>query len=148
MGTAPATAEVVLAAWLRGLNLAAGAGHHLPTDNSTWATSGYLLVPLGAVGGGRDYDTTMEHPVMQVDAYAAAPDSGKPPWAKAGVLAQRVIRATDDESLVKVSPTLPSAYAPVRVLELYLVGPPPHPLPDVSSYARYTFNLAMHWVQL
>lgn len=147
-GTAPATAEVVTVAWLRGLGYAS-AGHHLPEDNSSWATSGFLVVPTGPVGGDRDMYTTAERPVVQVDAYAVALNSGKPPWNKAGVLAQRVVRATDDEQLVRVRPTLPAAYAPVDVLGAFLIGPPPRAIPgDASSYAKYTFNLALHWAQL
>src|SRR3546814_20981463 len=67
-------------------------GTTLPADNSTWEASGFIQVQMAS--GNPDLYLPMNQPVLQVDCWAAKPNSEKPPWGKANNLAELIKAAT------------------------------------------------------
>jgi hypothetical protein len=142
--TPRATAELVAVAWLRGVPgvPADGVATTLPSDNSTWAASGFVQVT--AVGGGPNPHLPVRASVVGVDCWAVNPGSGRPPWGKANSLAEAVRDGTLGPSGRVVD--LAAAGLSARVLEAYLLSEPRRVKGDAASYARYSFDMAMPWV--
>lgn len=142
-----ANTELVAVAWLRGV---AGLSSSmvattLPTDNSSWAASGFVTVR--AVGGAPGIYVPLRSPVVTVDAWGVNPGSSKPPWFQAAALLEAVdlgCRAAD----VSRELTLPSGYPGARVLTAYLLSEPRRAYGDQGDYAHYIADLALHWVDL
>lgn len=141
--------EAVVIAWLRGLQgLAAGVATTTPSDVSTWAANGFVVV-LSA--GGSGLDTALRAPVVSVDTWAIQPDSDHPPWGKAFSVAQDIIAAVQDMSrtgqAVQVTPS-PGDWVPVLVQDVSLLTEPRRiPDPDTSR-AHTSMDLEVRWTAL
>lgn len=150
------TSKLVAVAWLKGVpGLSAGlVGDTLPEDNTTWSACGYTQVSTIAGGTPGMYVPTRA-PVVQIDFWAVAPDSGLPPWNKANQLAEYVIADTYPPSAGlgnggsrDVSNLLPVDYAGAYVQAVYPMTEPRVVPGDPGSYARLTMDLALVWVGL
>jgi hypothetical protein len=92
--------------------------------------------------------TPMREPIIGVTCWGAAPTSGKPPWNLASQLAEAIVAATLVHTTVPRRVSLPAAYAPAFVRSAYVITEPQRVPGDVSSYARYTLDLALGWVEV
>ncbi|HEY9474676.1 MAG TPA: DUF4082 domain-containing protein [Mycobacteriales bacterium] len=145
-----ANTDLVAVAWLSGVDgvPSDAVATTLPADNSTWAASGFVQVTSG-VGSSVNPDVPLRGPVVQVTCWAVNPDSAKPPWGKANNLAETVWSACYQPTDVPRLLTLRSGYPQARVLSLWPVSEIRRlPGGDISSYAAYTFDLAVRWVEL
>src|SRR3546814_2650085 len=88
------TNELVGIHWIKSITgiPANSVGTTLPADNSTWEASGFIQVQMAS--GNPDLYLPMNQPVLQVDCWAAKPNSEKPPWGKANNLAELIKAAT------------------------------------------------------
>lgn len=143
------TSELVAVAWLgqRVDGIAPGqVATTLPKDPASWADEGF--VQAQALPGGQvDIYTHIRMPVVQVDYWAATPKSNKPAWHKANRLAELVRIATEDAQVFGRAVILPADYDGARVLAVYPASDPTRVNDDPSGYARYTQDLAIHWVR-
>lgn len=138
--------ELVTVAWLKTV-VGDRVASTLPKDNSTWAASGF--VTTDTVGGSPNLYVPLREPVMSVDCWAFNPDSQKPPWNKASVLAQAIQAACWEHRAIPQAVTLPAGYPAVHVKSAYCVGDPRRVPDDPSSYARYMIpGLALAWVEV
>lgn len=152
--TAPvlrANTDLVAQAWLAGVPglTSAMVGSQLPSDNSTWAASGFVTVRTS--GGRPVLDNALRQPVITVDTWACKVTSSKVPWNKANYLAECIVRAcyprTDSERIaVPRLLTLPAGYPHARVLSAVVVTEPRRSYGDIGLYASYTFDLSLSWV--
>lgn len=146
-----ANTDLVAVAWLGGVTglTPAMVASQLPSDNSTWAASGFVTVRTS--GGRPVLDNALRQPVVTVDTWACKPQSTKPPWNKANYLAECIVRACyprTDAELRNVPRllTLPAGYPNARVLSAYVVTEPRRSYGDIGLYASFTFDLALNWV--
>lgn len=144
-----ANTELVAVAWL---SSAAGiepgqVATTLPSDSAAWEPNGFVHV-VGAVGGSPQLDYALREPVVQVDAYAVNPGSGKPPWGKAASLMELIVAATYDEAGLQRVLTLRPDYPQARVLTAHFASEPRRVPGDDASYARYQADLVLHWITL
>jgi hypothetical protein len=142
-----ANTELVAVAWLGGVaGLSTSmVATNLPTDNSTWAASGFVTVRT--VGGAPGVYVPLRSPVVTVDAWGVKPGSSKPPWFQAASLFEAIdlgCRASN----VSRALTLPTNYSGARVLTAYLLSEPRRAYGDQGDYAHYIADLALHWVDL
>ncbi|RAJ70280.1 hypothetical protein K378_01445 [Streptomyces sp. Amel2xB2] len=144
-----ANTELVAVAWLRSLDgIEPGqVATTLPSKTADWAENGFLQVTPG-IGGSMQLHYALREPVVQVEAYAARLDSGKPPWNVAASLMEAVVAGTYDEANLQRTLTLPGAFPAARVLTAHFVSEPRRMPDDVASYARYVADLALHWISL
>lgn len=140
--------DLVAVEWLRGVaNVdSSSVGTSLPTDNSSWAASGFLEV--STVGGTPNRDLPLAQPVVRIDAWASNASSKRPPWGKANNLIEAVRAATYDEATIQRALDLPQGYPTTRVLSAYLVSEPRRIEDDPSAYARYTADMQLYWVAI
>lgn len=142
--------ELVAVAWLGGVTglTADMVGTDLPAaDNTTIATSGY--VQATAIGGSADMYTPQRNPNIQIDCWALASGSGRPPWNRAWHLANTIWAAVLDHPSVPREVDLPATYIGARVMSVWPTGNEPRPRPgDQGSYARIGFELTVAWVEL
>lgn len=138
------TTDLVAVAWLRGVPgvPSTAVATTLPSNASTWSASGFVQVT--AVGGTSNPHLPVRSPVVGVDCWAVAPGSAKPPWGRANSLAEAVRAGTFGAAGRMV--TLSVGGLRARVLEAYLLSEPRRITDDEGSYARYAFDLALHWV--
>lgn len=147
--TPKANTELVAVAWLssaEGIE-AAQVATTLPSNTAAWEANGFVHV-VGAVGGSPQLYYALREPVVQVDAYAVNPDSGKSPWAKAASLMELVVAATYDEAGLQRVLTLRPGYPQARVLTAHFISEPRRMPNDDASFARYQADLALHWITL
>lgn len=139
------TSELVAVAWLKGLsglnNLVAT---DLPTDTTTWAASGFTQVLT--VGGSPAIDFALARPVLSLDFWAVALDSGKPPWNKANQLAEIARMGLLDHASVGRLLVLPAAYDNARCVTVFPLTEPRKVRSDEAQYARYSMDAEFHWV--
>lgn len=144
-----ANSELVAVAWLTGATgITAGqVATTLPTDTTVWQDNGFVQV-CPVVGGSPQLHYALREPVVQVDCYALTPGSGKPPWGKAASLMELLIAATYDPARLQATLTLPAGYPQARVMTAHFQSEPRRMPGDDASYARYTADLALHWITL
>jgi hypothetical protein len=145
----PPTNELVAVAWLsqRVAGLTAGmVATTLPSDTAAWADEGFVQAQA-LPGGVPDVDVPIRRPLFQLDFWAVAPGSGKPPWNKANRLAELVRIAVEEGQQYGQPVTLPATYAGARVLSVRLESEPLRMPGDPSGYARFTADLAIDWVR-
>jgi hypothetical protein len=137
-----ASPEKVALTWVASLAGIAAAGDQLPTDNSTWSASGYVV---GApAGGGSNIYYPLHEPVFTFQGWACNPDSGMPPWGKARNLIE-TIRAETYLHLPRFL-TLTGCSQNARVLQTHFVGEPRKVYGDLGDYAAYAVDVQLHWV--
>ncbi|WP_199546592.1 hypothetical protein [Streptomyces sp. N35] len=144
-----ANSELVAAAWLAGADgIEAGqVATTLPADSTAWAANGFVHV-VGVAGGSPQLHYALREPVVQVDAYAVNPNSGKAPWGKASSLFELLVAATYDEDRMHRTLALPAGYPQARVMTAHFMSEPRRMPGDDSSYARYSGDLSIHWISL
>lgn len=147
--TPRANSELIAVAWLQGAaGMEAGqVATTLPADEGTWAANGFVQVPM-VVGGTPQLHYALREPVVQVDAWAVNPNSGKPPWGKAASLMELIVAATYDVARMQRTLTLPSGYPQARVMTAHFVTEPRRIPADNASYARFSADLILHWITL
>ena len=142
--TLRANTELVAIAWLGGVQgfTSAMVAATLPSDNTTWAASGFVTVRTS--GGSPGLYVPLRSPVCTVDCWAVKPGSSKPPWFQANYLAELIdagCRASNAQRPV----TLPSGYPAARVLTAYLVQEPRRAYGDQGDYAHYVLDMVLNW---
>lgn len=140
------TSPLVAVAWLLSLpELLAGAGTTLPADASTWAAHGYVVCqPVGDQG---NIYVPMRHPIVSMDVWTVALDSGQAPVHQARQIAERIRAATfrDDRFPVTVTPA-PGDYDPALIRTAYPLQGEPRLIPDPDgSRAHVQIDVAIMW---
>ncbi|MFB7111728.1 hypothetical protein [Streptomyces sp. NPDC056291] len=141
-----ATTELVAQAWLNSLFDTPIVAMTLPKDTSSWTTTGFITITT--VGGAPDPYVQRRNPVVSVDCWALNPNSAKPPWGKANHLAETVQAACWDHARISRPLALPDGFPDARVLSAYTTSEARRIYDDQASYAHYSLDLALHWVEL
>lgn len=144
-----ATPELVATAWLKTV-----VGDRVSTtlpkpvnDNYSWAASGFCTVITA--GGSPNMYVPLRDPAIGVDCWAVNPQSQKPPWDKAAMLAEAIQAACYDHAAIPQTVTLATGYPAARVLSAYTTGEPRRIHDDASSYARYSIpGLVIAWTEV
>ena len=147
--TLRASTELVAIAWLKGtLGDIVATTLPKPAADGTysWADTGFCT--LTVVGGDSDMYVPIRRPVVAVDCWAVNPGSQKPPWNKAGQLAEAIQAGCYEVQDIPRLLVLPGDCPPARVLSAYTAYEPRRVPDDASSYARYTLGLTLHWTEL
>lgn len=119
----------------------------LPADNSTWSASGFVQV--AAVGGSPDMYLPVAAPVVSVDCWAVAPNSGKPPWGKASGLAEYIRAALKSGTIAfPARVTLPADYSKADVTGAWMLSEPRRVRDDAADFAHFQFDLQLNWVEV
>ena len=143
-----ATSELVAMAWIGSIEgLSAGMVATQLPDVSQWAATGFITVAV--VGGSPNIYLPVKKPVLQVDCWAVKPESVKPLWWRANLLAETIRYATLQRkgfnrilALTSGAGTYPAAV----VQSAYLATEPRRIYSDPGAYARYQMDLALTWV--
>ena len=141
------TSDLVAVAWLKSIGTlpATGVATTLPGDPATWADEGF--VQAQTITGVAEVDVPQwRRPLVQVDAWANAGTSNKPPWNKAARLVELVRAATEGPTGRVVS--LPGDYLDARVLSVYLETEPRRIEDDPAGYARFSLDLHVDWARV
>lgn len=141
------TNELVGVAWLKAITgLGDLVATEVPTDQSTWAASGFTQVT--AIGGTPHAELPIAMPVLSLDMWAVNPDSGKLPWNKANQLAEHVRAAVHEHSAIRRRVTTPTAYADAVVMEAQLLNEPRRIRDDAADFAHFTADLQLWWFEV
>jgi len=139
--------ELVAVTYIRSLGVApsatSGVGTTLPEATSSWIDG---FVQIQVVGGSSDIDVPSKHPIVQLDVYVPAINSSKPQWGKAATIAADIVEklyALDNEGKELV---LGTSFKNARVQTAYAVSEPRRIFNDPGGHARYTVDVALHWV--
>jgi hypothetical protein len=150
--TLHAPTDLVAQAWIRtipGLT-ADGVAGQLPSDETSWADGGFVVVPITV--GGTPHDTIpIRRPVVQVETWATVPGSDKLPWGLANQLAEQIRAGTYDRVNFGRPLTItsgPVAYPSARVLSAKVMTEPRRVWSDVGDYAGFVLDLMLQWVQI
>lgn len=140
------TNELVAVQWIKSINgiPTNSVNTQLPADNSTWEVSGFIQVSMA--GGSPDMYTPQNQPLLQVDCWAAKPNSEKPPWGKANNLAE-IIKAACYDKRYWGHLAMPPTHENVRVLGSVATTEPRRVQGDEARFACYTFDLQLFWVR-
>ncbi|MFI5473208.1 hypothetical protein ACIA6D_23580 [Streptomyces cacaoi] len=145
-----ATPELVATAWLKtvvGDRVATTLPKPDSSSNYSWAASGFCT--LVVAGGTANAYVPLRDPVIGVDCWAVNPQSQKPPWDKAAMLAEAIQTACYEHAAIPQTVTLPDGYPAARVLSAYTTGEARRIHGDPSSYARYSIpGLVIAWVEV
>lgn len=143
------TSELVAVAWIKtiaGIN-PSNVATTLPQSTTSWSTDGFVQV--STVGGTPGLYLPVAAPAVSVDCWAVNPSSGRPPWGKANQLAESIRAAVyDPEHVQQLVTGFPGDYNDARVLGAWLLTEPRRMRDDDASYARYTFDLSLNWIEV
>jgi hypothetical protein len=141
------TNELVAVAWLKAAvpYLGARVATELPIDNTSWAASGFTTV--SGAGGSPDIYLPLARPMVSIDCYGVAANSGRPPWNLANQQAEEIKRAALAHGTVPRWLTMPAAYKPARVLNVIPRSEPRRIPGDPASYARFQMDLEIWWAE-
>lgn len=115
----------------------------LPADVSTWADTGFVTVTT--VGGSpKSIHVPVREPVIQIDVWAANPNSPKPPWGRAGSLMQAIVDFTYYTEQPGVLYIRPGFYQ-VRVMSVFPIVEPRRIPGDEAGFARYQMDMAFSY---
>lgn len=118
----------------------------LPKSLEVWADEGFIQV-TEIPGARANIDLPQARkPVMQVDFWACNIGSAKPPWNKAGRLAE-LVRAAVEVQAYGQALVMPTGYLGARVQAAYFIDEPSVVRDDPSGFARLTADLAVDWVR-
>ena len=141
-----ATSELVATAWLKTV-VGDRVATTLPKDSASWAEFGF--VTLVNAGGTPNMYVPLRDPATGVDCWAVNPDSQKPPWEKAAMLAEAIAAACQDHAAIPQTLALPTGYPAAQVKSAYLTGEPRRVPNDPSSYAHYMIpGLVIAWTEV
>jgi hypothetical protein len=150
--TLHAANDLVAVAWLASLPYltADGVATQLPSDESSWAANGFVVVPVSV--GGSPHDTIpIRRPVVQCECWGTVPGSDKLPWGIPNQLAEQIRRGTYDRQNFGRPLTIsagPVAYPSARVLSAKMMTEPHRVWSDAGDYAGYLFDLMLQWIQI
>lgn len=122
-----------------------------PSDPSAtlpapWVTAGGFLALTSVSALAHPDELEIYQDVFQVDVYAAAAGSAKPPYGLASELAERGYAATKQRSGCATFPPLPTAYRRAQVRTVNGVTRPRRfPDADATGLARFQFDLMINW---
>lgn len=133
-----ANTELVAVAFFKTIH--PNVGTTLPEKTDSWTDLGFVQVTNQ--GGNRNIYVPMRHPLVRVDAWAVKPGSSKPPWGKAGDLAETVIHLCESVNNVRLA--LPNNYPDAQLFTAFAPNDPQR-VPDPSGYARFTFLVQINW---
>lgn len=142
--------ELVAQAWLRGVwgVPTNGVGTTLPSDNETWAASGF--VQIETVGGVPNGYVPVYQPIISIHCWANRPNSSQPPWGKANQLAEQIRIASyggvdsyaPPQRVVALAPNFQNA----RVLAVNVLTEPRRFPADDARFAHYQFDTQFVYV--
>lgn len=138
-----ANPELVLIHWLKGVNGVPvnQIGTTLPdVSNTDFQDNGFIQV--SSIGGIPDQDTFMQNTTMQIDVWAFTVNSNKAPWGKAFNLAMLIKNGLQDAARLVETP---DAFHNAYVHEVRVLIDPRRILGDEANFARYSFDVALHW---
>jgi hypothetical protein len=147
-----APSDLVCQSWVRtiaGLT-ADGVAGQLPSDETSWAANGFVVVPTTV--GGTPHDTIpIRRPVVQCECWGTVPGSDKLPWGIPNQLCEQIRAGTYDRVNFGRPLTIssgPVAYPSARVISAKMMTEPRRVWSDAGDYAGYLFDLMLHWVQI
>lgn len=154
--TAPllrANTPLVAITWLGGVTglTPAMVASSLPSDNATWAASGFVTVRTTGGAGAVDYP--LRQPIVTVGCWACTVNSNKPPKGKAFHLAETIYAATTPTNdaarrAVYRDLTLPGNYPRARVMGAIARSEPREAYGDAGGYAHVLLDIEFDWVEL
>ena len=145
-----APTDLVVCAWIRSIPglVADGVATQLPTDETSWAANGFVVVPM-QIGGTPHGTIPLRRPVVQVDCWGTVPGSDKLPWGIPNQLAEQIRAGTYDRTTFG-RPLAISAgsvtYPYARVLSAKMLTEPRRVWHDAGDFAGFSFNLAFQWI--
>lgn len=145
-----APTDLVAAAWIRTIPglVADGVATQLPSDETTWAANGFVVIPTN-VGGTPHSSIPLRRPVCQVETWATVPGSDKLPWGVANQLMEQIRAGTYDRTTFGRLLTITAGsvtFPPARVLSAQMMTEPRRIWSDTGDYAGYQADLALQWV--
>jgi hypothetical protein len=134
--------------WLREQGHTAAPAATSRPDPSGWYQTGFLVV--ATVGTAHDANTPgWRAPILSVDAWTYAPESGRPPYGHAAGLAQIVWDAAEGGLVPPLPLAVGTGYDRVQVQTVWPVTEIRRvPEPDGSSYAHYSIDIGLGWVRV
>lgn len=128
----------------------------LPRDPATWTkiATAQVFVVVTVIGGDKDLYLPIRRPVFQVDCWATRIGSTIPPWAAANLAAEMIrsnIEAGPAAYKRGLTFTDKGDYRPAMVLDAIMRTEPRRGVTpgtatgDEGGYARYMFDLELHW---
>lgn len=118
----------------------------LPGDNSLIAPSGFVTVIT--IAGNSNIYLPVRSPVIEVTCWAMRGEGQKePPWWLANQLAECIREACLDHLSFGGVIETRSGYDNVCVPSAFLVSEPRKGDPDDGRFAKYVFELQMHWTR-
>lgn len=144
--------DMVAVAWIASITglTADGVATQLPTDETTWAGHGFVVVPVTVGGTPHEY-IPVRSPVVQVECWATVPGSDKLPWWKANQLAEQIRYGTYDRINFGRLLTITAngvAYPSAAAKSARMLTEPQRIWSDVGDYAGYRFDLQLTWIQI
>lgn len=149
-------AEVVLVSYLKAINVV---GNNVATDlpgpdtqggNYPWQDTGFIRV--GSIFENINYYTGRREAIATLECYAYTPNSNKPPYPRANLLAEKVVNSTlpnQHFNVLKGKLELPSRYYPVSILEATIANGPRKDIRLVQdNRALYLVDFRLLWVAL
>lgn len=148
MTLVPPNGELVAQAWVAkyvGFP-AAQIAATLPKPDK-WTANGFLTVRALAAGTPMPELAQRRGTVVQLDAWAASPNTVRPLWGVALTMLERVRVATfrDNQAYGKSLEMPVSGFQAARVFAAYLTREPVRVEGDPSAYAHMTCDLAVDW---
>lgn len=126
-----------------------GVATQLPSDETTWAAHGFVVVPV-TVGGTPHMYAPIRRVVVQVECWATVPGSDRLPWWKANQLAEQIRAGTYDRYTFGRALAIQAGgvtYPGASAKSVQMLTEPRRIWSDVGDYAGYTFDLRLDWVQ-
>lgn len=139
--------DLVAQAWLRLAVPGVRVGDVLPATDDALRTAGFIRAVT--VGGRAATYVPLRSPVVTAECWVAPPVNGAPraPWNHAAQIAEQIVGATFDDTLMNVPVDLSSVgdYAPARVLTVIALGEPQRVPNDPDAFARFDLDLQLAW---
>jgi hypothetical protein len=145
-----APTDLVVQAWIRSIPglVADGVAGQLPADETSWATNGFVVVPVTV--GGTPHDTIPLHrPVCQVECWGTIPGSDRLPWSIPNQLALQIMTGCWDRTTFGRPLTVRNGsvtFPTTRVLSAACLTEPRRVWSDEGDYAGYTLDIAFQFV--
>jgi hypothetical protein len=147
----PVNSELVAVAWAQALpGVSPNTVATVLPDLAKWAATGFITVD-NVVGGTPHPDIPERRPVIQYSCWAAREGSGtRPPWGRAFILAERLVRCTEADSAYRSLVVAPHpAFEQATVHDATaLVETRRFPVPDLAGFARVTVDIQLIWTRL
>ena len=150
-GDKPVNSEQLGVAWLTWLRSVdpsvPPASTTRPANAASWAGTGFLVVSV--VGDASGPDNDYRAPILSVDAWTYTPNSGKPQWEWAAGIAQTVRNAAARGLVPPAALPIRSGYHRARVDTVWKMTEIRRvPEPDGSSYAHFSVDIGLGWVEV